>query len=148
MSESRESTGGGPRVLYCRCAYAQVVPQETKDRVLEKLAASGRSFDTVSDLCQMSARRDPALERIAEDGNVRIAACYPRAVKGLFQAAGHPLPGKGAEVLNMRTQEADGLVETLLSEEPPEGNLPAGGGNGDNVGEDGQAGDDGKENRV
>ena len=29
------------RILYCHCAYAQVVPKATKEAVLEKLCASG-----------------------------------------------------------------------------------------------------------
>ena len=101
------------RTLYCRCAYAQVVPEETKDRVLEKLAASGEPFDCVADLCEMSARRDPALKEIAERGDTKIAACYPRAVKGLFRAAGAPLPEEGVEVLNMRTDDADEIYDRL-----------------------------------
>src|ERR1041385_6391414 len=73
-----------PRILYCHCAYAQVVPKEVKEAVLKKLCESGVSFEAVAELCEMSARRDPALKRLAEGGAVKIAACYPRAVKWLF----------------------------------------------------------------
>src|SRR5688572_4198422 len=71
------------RLLYCRCAYAQVVPREVKDGVLEALATAGTSFDAVPDLCEMSARRDPRLAELAASGELRIAACYPRAVRWL-----------------------------------------------------------------
>ena len=47
-----------PTMLYCRCAYAQVVPQGVKDAVLQKLCDSGASFESVSDLCEMAAHRD------------------------------------------------------------------------------------------
>ena len=40
-----------PRVLYCHCAFAQVVPKDVKTRVLENLTASSCSFDAVPDLC-------------------------------------------------------------------------------------------------
>lgn len=100
-----------PRVLYCHCAFAQVVPRDVKERVLASLAESDRSFDAVPDLCEMSARRDPALAQIAADGTT-IVACYPRAVKWLFSAAGTPLP-EGARILNMREQPADDIVAAL-----------------------------------
>src|SRR5216117_3454078 len=79
------------RILYCHCKYAQVVPAEVKEEVLESLASSGMAFDAVPDLCEMSARSDPKLKELAAAGSVRIAACYPRAVKWLFAAAGAPL---------------------------------------------------------
>lgn len=103
-----------PRIVYCHCTYAKVVPAEVKAEVLRKLSASGEAFDAVPDLCDMSARRDPALARIAEGGDVRIAACFPRAVKWLFHQAKHPLPEAGVDVLNMREQTADEIVEKLL----------------------------------
>ncbi|QNN23607.1 hypothetical protein HED60_15425 [Planctomycetales bacterium ZRK34] len=104
------------RVLYCRCAYADVVPEDVKDRVLQRLCESGRAFDTVADLCEMSARHDPALNRIAECGGVKIAACYKRAVHGLFEAAGAPLSTDDVHVLNMRTDDADTIADNLLND--------------------------------
>ena len=58
-----------PRILYCHCQYAQVVPKEVKDAVLRKLCDSGVAFEAVADLCEMSARRDPALQRLAAEGD-------------------------------------------------------------------------------
>jgi hypothetical protein len=102
------------RILYCRCAYAKVVPLETKDAVLRALSDSGQSFDAVPDLCEMSARADPTLKQLAEGGDVRIAACYPRAVKWLFNAADAKLPEEGVEILNMRTLEPESVCDKLL----------------------------------
>ncbi len=104
-------------ILYCRCAYAQVVPTGVKNEVLQKLCDSNVSFETVSDLCEMAAHRDPRLQAIASCGKLRIAACYPRAVKGLFQQAGFPLPAD-TKILNMRTQTAQEIADSLLSAEP------------------------------
>ncbi len=104
------------RILYCHCAYANVVPPDVKQGVLERLNGSGVAFDAVADLCEMSANRDPALQRIAQQGNVQIAACYPRAVKWLFAAAGAPLPDRGVEVCNMRTETAEAVAESLLGQ--------------------------------
>ena len=115
------------RILYCHCTYAQVVPPEVKQEVLRRLAESGVAFDAVADLCELSAKRDPALAQIAEEvsagGAVKVAACYPRAVKWLFNAAGASLPeGDGAqgslEVCNMRTDTAEQVVQTLINGKP------------------------------
>jgi hypothetical protein len=106
-----------PRILYCHCAYARVVPEAAKKKVLEKLCEAGVSFDSVADLCEMSARRDPSLKRLAGEGGVTIAACYPRAVRWLFSAAGAPLSKHGAKILNMRVDEPEQIVQIILSQE-------------------------------
>ena len=114
-----------PRILFCNCTYAQVVPKEVKQAVLKKLCDSGVEFGAVADLCEMSARRDPELRRLADGEPVKIAACFPRAVKWLFHQAGAPLKIEATEVLNMRTQGADEVAAALLAGEAKP-NLPAG----------------------
>ena len=113
------------RILFCNCTYAQVVPKEVKEAVLRRLCESGIAFDAVADLCEMSARQDPALQRLATVGAVKIAACYPRAVKWLFAAAKAPLPIESTEVLNMRIQSAEEVTTALFNPETRP-NLPAG----------------------
>lgn len=110
-----------PNLVYCRCAYARVVPRKVKDGVLEALAASGADFDAVPDLCEMSARRDPRLAEIAAGGEGTIAACYPRAVRWLFSSAGAPLDGKRVTILNMREETAEAVVEAMLKRNDGEG---------------------------
>lgn len=104
-----------PKILYCRCAFANVVPESTKNEVLEKLLESGETFESVADLCEMSARKDERIKQlIAEGQTVRIAACYPRAVKWLFHQAEAPFPDDDSvEVLNMREQTADEIIEQI-----------------------------------
>jgi len=118
-----------PRILYCNCTYAQVVPQEVKEAVLRKLCESGVAFDAVADLCEMSARQDPNLQQLAASGSVKVAACFPRAVKWLFAAAKAPLPQDGAEILNMRVQTAEEIASALfnpsLNPNVPTGNVTA-----------------------
>lgn len=117
-----ELSDPAPKILYCRCAFAQVVPDAVKDQVLEQLLESGASFESVADLCEMSARNDPRLgELIAGEGAVRIAACFPRAVKWMFHHAGYPFPDDDrVEVLNMRELSAEEVVKGLLAPAPPE----------------------------
>jgi hypothetical protein len=105
------------RILYCHCAYARVVPGPTKTAVLEGLTRAGVAFEAVPDLCEMAARQDPQLAALAGSEPVRIAACYPRAVRWLFSSAGAPLPEGSATVLNMRAESADTVLGGLLDEE-------------------------------
>jgi hypothetical protein len=106
-----------PVILYCHCQYAQVVPKEVKETVLRRLCESGVAFDAVADLCEMSARKDPTLKQLAASGAVKIAACYPRAVKGLFHQCSADLPADKTEVLNMRTLTADEVCARLAAED-------------------------------
>jgi hypothetical protein len=104
-----------PCILYCHCAYAKVVPPEVKAEVLRRLTESEAAFEAVADLCEMSARKDPTLKRLAATSPTRVAACYPRAVTWLFNAADAPL-SDDTTILNMRTQTADEIVDALLDD--------------------------------
>ena len=113
-----------PRIIYCNCSYAQVVPKEVKAEVLRRLCDSGRPFEAVADLCEMSARRDPMMQDLAE-GPVKIAACFPRAVKWLFSAGQAPLGSGQTEVLNMRVSSAE-EISARLEQPTLAPNLPEG----------------------
>jgi hypothetical protein len=102
------------RILYCHCAFARVVPANVKNAVLERLAASSAEFEAVPDLCEMSARRDPRLAELASTDSLHVAACFPRAVRGLFEAVGTPLP-PSAQILNMRVDSAETVADELLA---------------------------------
>ena len=103
------------RVLYCHCAYARVVPEAVKQEVLAGLAASNLEFEAVPDMCEMSARRDARLAEWVDSGDtLHIAACYPRAIKWLFSAAGVTLPEERVQILNMREQPASDIVTSIL----------------------------------
>jgi NAD-dependent dihydropyrimidine dehydrogenase PreA subunit len=108
-----------PTILYCHCAHADVIPAETRNRVLEALAQSGEVYEAVADLCELAARRDPRLKQIAEGGPVRIIACWPRTVRWLFAYAGAPLPAD-AEIRNMRKEAAEAILSYLAPGEHTE----------------------------
>lgn len=114
-----------PRILYCHCQYAQVLPKEVKEEVLKKLCASGVEFEAVADLCELSARRDPLLKELSQGGSLKIAACFPRAVKWLFAAAGVPLDASSTQVINLRVEEVEPACASLLDTSLTP-NLPAG----------------------
>jgi hypothetical protein len=109
------------RILYCHCAYARIVPVETKVAVLKGLASRDVEFDAVPDLCEMAARKDPKLRELSEgNGPLRIAACYPRAVKWLVASAGLNIDRDDVVILNMRTESSERVLERLLAaDEPP-----------------------------
>ena len=116
-----------PRILFCHCNYARVVPDEVKNSVLEGLCASGQAFEAVADLCEMAARRDPSLKRLATgETPVKIAACYPRAVKWIFGGCQAPLNTEKTEVINMRELTAEDAATSVLSKTLTP-NLPADG---------------------
>ena len=105
---------GSTRLLLCRCDGWDVVPEDVRREVRAGLAASGAAFEEVGDLCGLAARGDARLGELAASADVRIAACYPRAVRWLFEAAGASL-GEGVRLLNMRTQGAETILEAMLA---------------------------------
>jgi hypothetical protein len=107
-------TSQPPRILYCHCAYAKIVPPEAKAAVLNGLSEASVEFDAVPDLCEMAAHGDPRLRELAAEGPLKIAACYPRAVKWLFAAAGAQLPESAVRVWNMRVEPVDAIIDGLL----------------------------------
>ncbi len=108
-------------ILYCHCAYANAVSAEVKHEVLRHLVESGMPFNAVADLCQLSAAKDPALEQFAAQPGLQVVACYPRAVRGLFAAAGTPLPDGDTTILNMREDNAQAIIERVFNPTPTGG---------------------------
>ncbi len=100
-------------ILYCRCAYAQVVPVEAKEAVLQRLCERGLAFATVADICEMSARRDPRLAELAAQPGLVVAACHPRAVRWLFHAGEAPMT-EDVDVVNMRAEDPVAQLDKLV----------------------------------
>jgi hypothetical protein len=105
-----------PRILYCHCAFAKVVPADVKNAVLAGLSEANVEFDAVPDLCEMAARGDTRLRELAAQEPLRIAACFPRAVRWLFSAAGAQLPEGTTRVWNMRVESADAVLAGVLAD--------------------------------
>lgn len=103
-----------PTLVYCDCKYAQIIPEDVKQATLKALTESGQPFVAVPDLCELSARCDSRLNQIAANGPVKIAACFPRAVKWLFHSAGSPLKEDRTQVVNMRALSATESPAAML----------------------------------
>ena len=108
------ATKTAEKIVFCRCAYTRILPKKVKDEVQTALDQSGVEYEEVEDLCRWAAEKDKRLTEVAGEDNVKIAACYPRAVKWLFHAAGVDLDEDRATVYNMREQESSEIVEGLL----------------------------------
>jgi hypothetical protein len=102
-----------PRILYCHCAFAKVLPADVKLAVLNGLADADVEFDAVPDLCEMAARGDARLRELAASESLQIAACFPRAVRWLFSAADAELPEHTTRVWNMRVENAETVLNGL-----------------------------------
>jgi len=99
-------------ILYCHCTNCQATPPRVKRAVLAGIVASGLRFEAVADLCELAARGDQTLRRLAQRPGVKIVACFPRAVRWLLDAAGAPLRSD-AQIFNMRAQRADEILRQL-----------------------------------
>lgn len=97
------------RILFCRCDYAPLFAAEVKQQAARALAESGMAYDSVPDLCELAARKDPLLAELAAAPRLMVAACHPRAVEWLFAAGGAPLQDGTAAYFDLR----DGGVEAF-----------------------------------
>ncbi|HET6428947.1 MAG TPA: hypothetical protein VFJ30_11080 [Phycisphaerae bacterium] len=109
-------------VLYCHCAYFDVIPLASRLRVLAALQAGGGSLTTARDLCALAADGDGLLRQLAAEPELIVVACHPRAVKALFASAGATLEEGRVTFLNLRAQSAE---EILAAVDVPESDRPA-----------------------
>jgi NAD-dependent dihydropyrimidine dehydrogenase PreA subunit len=100
-------------ILYCDCAYAETLPPQAKQAVLQALKDSGLSYIIVPDLCELAAHKTSLLTDLANVSRLTIAACHPRAVKWLFAAAGAPLRDEVVTYLNMRETSSEELLRSI-----------------------------------
>lgn len=92
-------------ILFCACAYSDVIPISQKTSVLGRFRAVDKDVRVVPDLCGLAARRDPLLEEVAAAKDLCIVACHPRAVRALFAWAGAPLNPARVRFVNLREDE-------------------------------------------
>jgi len=103
-----------PHVVFCSCAYYETIPGAVKERLFGSLCDAGIVVEAVADLCGMAANRHPRLRHWAQAEPLSIVACFPRAVRWLFEAAGTPLNLERTRLFNMRTQSPEEILNTIL----------------------------------
>ncbi len=106
--------GKNTLTIYCNCSYYDFIPDQTREAVLEAMAGSGLEFEAVSDLCSLCANRDPVLQRWAEAEKIQIVACFPRAIRWLFNAGKAQLPAQDVTFFNMGIQSPQEIITGLL----------------------------------
>lgn len=73
---------GNKAILVCQCAERRLLKQEALDALGQQSGVV-----VIPDLCRAAAAKDPVLEAEFKE----IHACHARAVRALFDFAGHPL---------------------------------------------------------
>jgi NAD-dependent dihydropyrimidine dehydrogenase PreA subunit len=109
-------TAKQPRVVCCACAYYEIIPRTSREQILAGLRQTGVALEVVSDLCGLVANRDPRLHAWAEGAPLTIVACFPRAIRWLFHAAGVALNGQ-VRLFNMRTQTPEEIIRELMKDD-------------------------------
>jgi len=103
-------------ILFCSCAYFDVIPQGSKEQIFGAMTQAGVEVEAVADLCGLAGCADPRLKRWAQADSLTIVACYPRAVRWLFERAGVPLEAGKVRFFNMRAQSPDEILAGLLGD--------------------------------
>ena len=100
-------------ILYCHCAYKDIIPEETRAAALTAISGLAADCFTVADLCELIAGRDALPQQLAQYDRILILACYPRAIQWLFEQAGTKLDMGRVSIINMRTAAVDEVVDAL-----------------------------------
>lgn len=103
-----------PHVVFCSCAHYETIPAAVKEQIFGLLRDAGIAVEAVADLCGMAANRHPRLRHWAQADPLSIVACFPRAVRWLFEAAGVPLNLGRTRLFNMRTQSPEEIARELM----------------------------------
>ncbi len=83
---------------------------------MEGLCNSQADFEAVDDLCALAARKDPMLAELAEEEDLRIAACHPRAVRLLFEAGQANMDPDRVTFADMRESAPEQILQQLTGE--------------------------------
>ncbi|MBN1509486.1 MAG: ferredoxin family protein [Sedimentisphaerales bacterium] len=96
-------------VVACACTYYDIISKAARERIVTGLREKCPAVEVVPDLCGLAAHRDPRLRTWANEAPLTIVACFPRAVRWLFHAAGVTL-NRQARLFNMRTQPPEEII--------------------------------------
>lgn len=106
----------GQLILFCKCVHYDVILPIVREQVLRGISGIGADVQVVDDLCGLAAHQDPRLRAWAQRSSLAIVACFPRAIRCLFHAAGVPLPEQ-TRFFNMRTQSPEEITRELMMDD-------------------------------
>jgi len=102
-------------ILICQCKQAGLVNPDHFKLIREELDKAGIGYTVVDDLCGLAAGGHDVFSQCEDASDLIVLACYPRAVRALFHAAGASLPDE-AQIENLRTAEdIESIVKQLIS---------------------------------
>jgi len=90
-------------VLICRCTGAGVLDADAVQRTVELLAGGEIEVTEIDDLCRLAADSNPLFDRLSDLPALAVAACHPRAVRWLLEAAGARLSEETTCFVDLRT---------------------------------------------
>jgi len=104
-------------ILVCQCANSDIISDSIYQEILAALTKNKHQFTIIPDLCGATAQNDPRLEKLISQTSM-VIACYPRAVRWLFERGGAPLP-EDIFCLNMRVQSAEDILRSIENHASP-----------------------------
>lgn len=118
---TKDRPGGQELILFCNCVHYDVISQCVREQILNSLSGAGAQVEAVEDLCGLAAERDLRLQAWAQAPSLTIIACFPRAIRWLFHAAGVSLAVDRTRFFNMRTQSVQEILDSLSISEDQSG---------------------------
>ena len=107
-------------ILLCTCEHFHAVPEDKVAAVRSALESVDGTVEEVGDLCGLAARHDSRLASLASQERSAVVACYPRAVRWLFAAAGAALNDGRTKLVNMHEQAPEAIARSLSSPASPQ----------------------------
>jgi heterodisulfide reductase subunit A-like polyferredoxin len=107
-------------ITVCACAYRKIMNSMEINKLISALRNKGRTVKVVQDLCQ-TAISDAG--QMAEIASTTVVACYPRAVRSIFDALGL----KPKRVFDIRNHSSEQILDEMGISNPvfsPEQSLP------------------------
>lgn len=114
-----EGVGGG--VLVCHCRNGGARDSADSETIVAELRRSRIPVIEVEEICELVARKDPVLKKVAALSAVSIVACHSRAVRWLFHAGGAPLDPERVKFFNLRGAGNEEILEALRHRHSPDG---------------------------
>jgi len=104
------------KILLCTCSKYQQIPQKSLLKLVAAAEKAGVDLVLTPDLCRIAAKQP---EELRESDADTVVACYPRAVKALFDYAGADLP----RVCDLRNNSIESVLKELELEDAGEADI-------------------------
>lgn len=105
-------------ILICQCKQAGLIRPDHLKGICDELDSAGIGYVLADDLCGLAGSGHGIFKQCQDASDVIVLACYPRAVRALFHAAGAVLPDD-AQIENLRiAEDIEPIIKQLTSRGP------------------------------